>query len=89
MTAGPALAAPSWEVTMTQANPFGLQLGKDPFTESGETFAQESGYDAYTIAVKNAGDETAGAAYQSGTPSPAWEALQPASRFPTAGCAMA
>ena len=67
LTAAPALAAPSWEVTMTQANPFGLQLGKDPFTESGETFAQESGYDAYTIAVKNAGDETAGAAYQSGS----------------------
>ena len=34
--------------------------GVDPFTGSGTTFARESGFNAYTIVVKNTGDEATG-----------------------------
>jgi hypothetical protein len=34
--------------------------GVDPFTGSGTTFSQESGFNAYTVTVRNTGDETTG-----------------------------
>jgi hypothetical protein len=71
--APPALAAAKWGIAMTHANPFGLQAascpggheslpgepdcGVDPFSGSGKSFARESGFNAYTITVKNTGNE--------------------------------
>jgi len=69
----PALAAPTLGITMTHANPYGLQVaacplgkesldpdcGVDPFSGSGVSFARESGFDAYTITVTNTSGETA------------------------------
>src|SRR5271169_2581702 len=63
----PALAAPSWGITMTHHNPYGLQVascpgekesleplcGVDPFSGNGTSFARESGFNAYTIKVEN------------------------------------
>ncbi len=49
----PALAAPSWGIEMTHANAYGAQGGVDPYTGSGTTFSRESGFNAYTIKVKN------------------------------------
>ena len=60
LLATPALAAPEWGVTMTHANAYGAQGGVDPFTGSGSTFDRESGFNAYTITVKNTGDEATG-----------------------------
>jgi hypothetical protein len=45
---------------MTHANAYGQQGGVDPFTRSGTTFDRESGFNAYTITVKNTGTEAAG-----------------------------
>ena len=67
LLAAPALAAPTLGITMTHANAFGLEVascplgkesldpdcGVDPFSGSGLSFARESGFDAYTITVKN------------------------------------
>ena len=53
VSAAPAVAAPSWGIQMTHANAYGLQGGVDPSTGSGTTFAQESGFNTYTIKVKN------------------------------------
>ncbi len=69
LTAAPALAAPSWGVEMTHVNAYGAQAascpggheslpgepdcGVDPYTGSGTTFARESGFNTYTIHVKN------------------------------------
>src|ERR1039457_4926738 len=69
LTAAPAVAAPTWGITMTHANAYGAQAascpggheslpgepdcGVDPYTGSGTTFAQESAFNAYTIKVKN------------------------------------
>ena len=60
LSASPVLAAPSWGIEMTHENAYGAQGGVDPYTNSGTTFDRESGYNAYTITVKNTGDETAG-----------------------------
>src|ERR1700693_2560377 len=78
LTAAPALAAPSWGIEMTHANAYGMQAascpggheslpgepdcGVDPYTASGTTFARESGFNTYTIKVKNisTGSLTAG-----------------------------
>jgi hypothetical protein len=68
LSASAAVAAgPTWGVEITHANPFGLQVascpggkeqtlepcGIDPFSGSGLSFARESGFDAYTITVRN------------------------------------
>jgi hypothetical protein len=74
LTAGPALAAPSWGIEMTHANAYGLQAascpggheslpgepacGVDPYTGSGTTFSRESGFNTYTVTVKNTGSAT-------------------------------
>jgi hypothetical protein len=55
-----ALAAPVWGIEMTHANAYGAQGGVDPYTGSGTTFDRESGFNAYTITVKNTGTETVG-----------------------------
>ena len=55
LCAGPALAAPVWNVTMTHANPFGVQGGIDPFSGSGTSFSRESTFNTYTIKVENTG----------------------------------
>ena len=60
LTAAPAFAAPSWGIEMTHENAYGAQGGVDPYTGSGTTFDRESGFNAYTITVKNTGTETAG-----------------------------
>jgi hypothetical protein len=63
-TAGPAVGVepPQWHITMEHHNPYGAQGGFDPFTEKegdkGETFARESGYNAYTIKVENSAGGT-------------------------------
>jgi hypothetical protein len=64
-----AIAIPTWAIGMTHANAYGLQAascpggheslsgepdcGVDPYTGSGTTFARESGFNTYTITVKN------------------------------------
>jgi hypothetical protein len=69
-SAAPALAAPMLAITMEHHNAYGLQAsecpgghesltgepdcGVDPYTGSGTTFVQESGFNTYTIHVKNA-----------------------------------
>ena len=53
LTATPALAAPTWGIEMTHQNAYGAQGGVDPYTGSGTTFDRESGFNAYTITVKN------------------------------------
>jgi hypothetical protein len=74
LTAAPALAAPSWGIEMTHANAYGAQAascpggheslpgepdcGVDPYTGSGTTFSRESGFNTYTITVKNTGSAT-------------------------------
>jgi hypothetical protein len=74
----PALGAPTWGIEMTHANAYGLQAascpggheslpgepdcGVDPFTGSGTTFSQESGFNTYTITVKNTAAPAAGPA---------------------------
>jgi hypothetical protein len=74
LTAAPALAAPSWGVEMTHVNAYGAQAascpggheslpgepdcGVDPSTGSGTTFARESGFNSYTIKVKNTASAT-------------------------------
>jgi hypothetical protein len=74
LSAAPALAAPSWGIEMTHANAYGLQAascpggheslpgepacGVDPYTGSGTTFSRESGFNTYTIKVKNTGSAT-------------------------------
>ena len=58
VSAAPALAAPSWGIEMTHENAYGLQGGVDPYTGSGTTFAQESGFNTYTINVKNTASAT-------------------------------
>jgi hypothetical protein len=45
---------------MTHQNAYGQQGGVDPYTGSGTTFDRESGFNAYTIKVKNTGTEAAG-----------------------------
>ena len=62
LTAAPALAAPSWGIEMSHENAYGAQGGVDPYTGSGTTFARESGFNSYTIKVKNVstGSLTAG-----------------------------
>jgi hypothetical protein len=60
LTAAPALAAPTWGIEMTHENAYGTQGGVDPYTHSGTTFDRESGFNAYTITVKNTGTGTAG-----------------------------
>ena len=60
LTAAPALAAPEWGIEMTHANAYGQQGGVDPYTGSGTTFDRESGFNAYTITVKNTGTASAG-----------------------------
>jgi hypothetical protein len=60
LTAAPALAAPEWGTEMTHANAYGAQGGVDPYTSSGTTFDRESGFNAYTITVKNTGTASAG-----------------------------
>jgi hypothetical protein len=67
--AAPALAAPTFGITMEHHNAYGAQAascpgsheslpgepdcGVDPYTGSGTTFARESGFNSYTINVKN------------------------------------
>jgi hypothetical protein len=67
-------AAPTWGIEMTHANAYGLQAascpggheslpgepdcGVDPYTGSGTTFARESGFNTYTIKVKNTASAT-------------------------------
>jgi hypothetical protein len=74
LTAAPALAAPSWGIEMTHANAYGAQAascpggheslpgapdcGVDPYTGSGTTFSRESGFNTYTIKVKNTASAT-------------------------------
>jgi hypothetical protein len=74
LSAAPALAAPSWGIEMTHANAYGLQAascpggheslpgepacGVDPYTGSGTTFSRESGFNTYTIKVKNTASAT-------------------------------
>jgi hypothetical protein len=69
LTAAPALAAPTWGITMTHANAYGAQAascpggheslpgepdcGVDPFTNSGTSFDRGSGGNTYTITVRN------------------------------------
>jgi hypothetical protein len=53
--AGDALAAPAWRIELTHRNPYGQLGGVDPYSGSGESFARESGYNAYTVYVGNAG----------------------------------
>lgn len=60
LTAAPALAAPTWGIEMTHTNAYGAQGGVDPYTGSGTTFDRESGFNAYTLTVKNTGTGTAG-----------------------------
>ena len=68
-SAVPALAAPSFGITVENHNAYGAQAascpggheslpgepdcGVDPYTGSGTTFAQESGFNTYTIHVSN------------------------------------
>jgi hypothetical protein len=74
LSAAPALAAPSWGIEMTHANAYGAQAascpggheslpgepvcGVDPYTGSGTTFSRESGFNTYTVKVKNTGSAT-------------------------------
>ena len=74
LTAAPALASPTWGIEITHANAYGLQAascpggresvpgepdcGVDPYTGSGKTFARESGFNTYTIMVKNTASAT-------------------------------
>src|ERR1019366_10320978 len=74
VSAAPALAAPSWGIEMTHANAYGAQAascpggheslpgepvcGVDPYTGSGTTFSRESGFNSYTIKVKNTAPAT-------------------------------
>jgi hypothetical protein len=74
LSAAPALAAPSWGIEMTHANAYGAQAascpggheslpgapdcGVDPYTGSGTTFSRESGFNTYTITVKNTASAT-------------------------------
>ena len=60
LTAPPALAAPTWGIAMEHHNAYGAQGGVDPYTGSGTTFDRESGFNAYTITVKNTGTAFAG-----------------------------
>ena len=55
--AAPALGAVQWQITMTHANPYGRLEAKDPYSGNAGTFARESLSNAYTITVKNVGDE--------------------------------
>ena len=87
LCATPALAAPEWGIEMTHANAYGLQsascpgghaslpgepdCGVDPFTGSATAFDRESGFNAYTITVKNTASEGAGATFTCETG--AWE----------------
>ncbi|HEY5343055.1 MAG TPA: hypothetical protein VIJ66_05290 [Solirubrobacteraceae bacterium] len=67
LSAAPALAAPSWGITVTAQNPFGAVGLVEPFSGSGTTFARGSGFNTYTITVKNEGTETVGGAGVGGT----------------------
>jgi hypothetical protein len=74
LTAAPALAAPSWGIEMTHENAYGAQAascpggheslpgepdcGVDPYTGSGTTFSRESGFNMYSIKVKNTASAT-------------------------------
>jgi len=59
--ATPALGAgPIWGIKMTHANPYGQQGVRDPYTNSGSTFARDSAGDDYEITVENKGEETKG-----------------------------
>ena len=76
LTAAPALAAPEWGIAMTHVNAYGAQAascpggheslpgepdcGVDPYTGSGTTFARESGFNSYTIRMKNTAEPPAG-----------------------------
>ena len=89
-SAAPALAAPTFGITMEHHNAYGLQAGEcpggheslpgepdcgvDPYTGSGTTFAQESGFNAYTIKVKNTSSGGLGAGATLKCESGAWEA---------------
>ncbi len=55
----PAVAAPTWGIEMTHANAYGARGGVDPYTQSGTTFDRESGFNAYTITVKNTAQQFA------------------------------
>jgi hypothetical protein len=77
LSPAPALAAPTWGIEMSHANAYGQQAascpgghesvsgepdcGVDPSTGSGTTFAQESGFNTYTIKVKNTASPTVAA----------------------------
>jgi hypothetical protein len=74
LTAAPAVAAPSWGIEMSHVNAYGAQAascpggheslpgepdcGVDPYTGSGTTFSRESGFNSYTIKVKNTASAT-------------------------------
>src|ERR1019366_2943175 len=74
LTAAPALAAPSWGIEMSHVNAYGAQAascpggheslpgepdcGVDPYTGSGTTFSRGSGFNTYTITVKNTASAT-------------------------------
>lgn len=53
LSAAPALASPTWGIEVTHANAYGALGGVDPYTGSGATFARESGFNSYTVRVKN------------------------------------
>lgn len=48
-----ARAAPQLALEMTHENPYGAEGTVDPYTGSATTFARESGFDSYTLTVKN------------------------------------
>src|ERR1019366_6783092 len=89
VSAAPALAAPSWGIEMTHANAYGAQAascpggheslpgepvcGVDPYTGSGTTFARESGFNSYTITVKNTAPATLAAGDTLACHAGAWE----------------
>jgi hypothetical protein len=56
VTPAMAVGGPLLSIKMTHANLYGAQGGVDPHTLSGETFAQESADNSYTITVKNTGE---------------------------------
>ena len=67
LSATPALALPTWGIEMTHENAYGAQGGVDPYTGSGTTFARESGFNTYTIKVKNTAPPSVGASITPGT----------------------
>ncbi len=56
----PAVAnSPRLGIEMTHENAYGAQGGVDPYTGSATTFDRESGFNAYTITVKNTAKQLA------------------------------